>query len=299
MSDLPADALGEKAVRQALRDIWIQEGVIVFRGLEGAEVQLDLSRIFGPLREHPSKETISANARELIDILFEPEQGQLNLVNGSLLGQSLPWHSDLIYVDKINHGGILRPIVLPSRAGETGFVDKIAAWRDLAADVQRRIEGLHVIYKYNLDIADVRYGPDKGGEVMRYSKMAAKVQASTDRFPHVVHPLVYAQPETGRKVLNLSPWFAVGVQELPGEEGDALLDSLSMHMTAPGRAYYHRWRMGDMLLWDNWRMLHCATGCPINEVRHLQRTTIGGDYGLGRMAADSNDPDRGLRYLHV
>lgn len=290
--------LSDAQVRQALYDLWIQEGVIVFKEIEGQDVQLELSRVFGPLREHPSKRTISASSRELIDIMFEPEKGQLNLVKGELLGQSLPWHSDLIYVDKINHGGILRPIKLPSRMGETGFVDKISAYRDLPDVIQKKIEDLHVIYKYNLDIADIKYGPDKGGKVIRYSEMAAEVQASTINYPHVIHPLVYAQPETGRKVLNLSPWFAVGIKELPREEGDELLELLSNYITAPERAYYHEWKMGEMLLWDNWRMLHSATGAPIDEERYLQRTTIGGDYGLGRSAAEG-DQATDLKYLHV
>ncbi|MGE3745326.1 MAG: TauD/TfdA dioxygenase family protein [Sphingomonadaceae bacterium] len=290
--------LGDAQVRQALCDLWIQEGVIVFKEIEGQETQLELSRVFGPLREHPSKRTISASSRELIDIMFEPEKGQLNLVKGEMLGQSLPWHSDLIYVDKINHGGILRPIRLPSRMGETGFVDKISAYRELPDDVKEQIRDLHVVYKYNLDIADIKFGPDKGGKVVRYSEMAAEVQASTVNYPHVIHPLVFKQPETGREVLNLSPWFAVAVSELPQSEGDDLLEFLSNHITAHERAYYHDWKMGEMLLWDNWRMLHSATGAPIDEERYLQRTTIGGDYGLGRNAPGGNGGSD-LKYLHV
>jgi taurine dioxygenase len=37
-----------------------------------------------------------------------------------------------------------------------------------------------------------------------------------------------------------------------------------------------------MVLWDNWRMLHCANGMPAGQRRHMRRTTIAGDYGLGR-----------------
>jgi taurine dioxygenase len=299
VSGLNMEMLADPDVRQSLYDLWIKDGVILFRGVDGVQEQLALSRVFGPLREHPSRDTISANSRELIDIMFEPEQGQLNLVNGETLGQSLPWHSDLIYVDKINHGGILRPIKLPSRLGQTGFVDKIAAYRDLPDDIKTRIERLHVVYKYNLDLADIRFGPDKGGTVLRYSAMAAKVQASTVNYPEVIHPLVYAQPETGRKVLNLSPWFAVRVQEMPSREGDDLLEMLSHYITAPERAYHHDWQMGEMLLWDNWRMLHNSAGAPADEERYLQRTTIGGDYGLGRMADQVGRDADALSYLHV
>lgn len=47
-------------------------------------------------------------------------------------------------------------------------------------------------------------------------------------------------------------------------------------------AYFHRWESGDMVLWNNWRIVDCATGIPAKQRRHMQRTTIEGDYGHGR-----------------
>lgn len=292
-------ALRDPALRQSLYDLWVRAGVLVFRGAYGVDEQLALSRAFGPLRRHPSPETRSATSAELIDVHFEPKAGQLNLVAGALRGQSLPWHSDLIYVDKVNRGGVLRPVTLPSHGGETGFIDKIDAHRRLPETLKGRIEGLHVVYQYDLDIGHLRFGPDRGGQVVRYSAMAAQVQSRAARYPRVIHPLVFAQPETGQKVLNLSPWFALGIHEMPNAEGDALLEALAQHLTDPAHAYFHPWRLDEMLLFDNWRMLHSAPGSPVSEVRHLQRTTIGGDYGLGRLEPDAGQEDVPLQYVHV
>ena len=97
-----------------------------------------------------------------------------------------------------------------------------------------------------------------------------------------IHPMVYTQEETGRKVLNVSPWFADGIEGMENDEGDALLREVIDYSIRPERAYFHRWELGDMVLWDNWRMLHCATGAPLGMRRHMRRTTIAGDYGLGR-----------------
>ena len=77
VSGLSMSALSDPEVRQQLYDLWIQEGVIVFHGIDGLQEQLALSRIFGPLREHPSPDAISATTRELIDVQFEPVKGQL------------------------------------------------------------------------------------------------------------------------------------------------------------------------------------------------------------------------------
>jgi taurine dioxygenase len=43
----------------------------------------------------------------------------------------------------------------------------------------------------------------------------------------------------------------------------------------------HQWKLGQMLTWDNWRMLHCVSGCDADVPRQMHRTTIAGDYGLG------------------
>ena len=102
-------------------------------------------------------------------------------------------------------------------------------------------------------------------------------------FPPVVHPMVFTQPDTGRKVLNISPFGALHILGQDDAEGHALLQRLVDHLVACP-AYYHGWKPSEMLLWDNWRMLHCAKGVQAHIARSMQRTTIAGDYALGRWA---------------
>ncbi|ATE67402.1 TauD/TfdA dioxygenase family protein [Rhizorhabdus dicambivorans] len=286
IAGLDPATLSDPAVRQALRDIWTDKGVLVFRGLEGEQVHLDLSRVFGTLVQHPTREA-RAEHPELMTVRYKPESGWLIAVDGEMRGTWLPWHSDLIYVDRINRGGILRPIVLPSQLGQTGFIDKIGAWRTLPDRLKQRIEGLSVIYKYDLDAAHQRFGRTADVHMARVSPDVASIQARLDDFPRVIHPMVYQQRETGRKVLNVSPWFAVGIQGMENAEGDALLAEVADHIVHSEEVYLHDWAMGDMVLWDNWRVLHSATGCPPDEERWMLRTTIEGDYGLGRTEADA------------
>lgn len=63
-------------------------------------------------------------------------------------------------------------------------------------------------------------------------------------------------------MLNLSPLFADSMLGMNRAEGDGLLRWLANHITDEARAYDHDWQEGDMVLWDNWRMLHCARGVP-------------------------------------
>jgi taurine dioxygenase len=83
-------------------------------------------------------------------------------------------------------------------------------------------------------------------------------------------------------VLNVSPAFALGIYEDGGPEGHDLLREVIEYCTDPELAYFHDWKQDDMVLWDNWRTLHCATGVPPEETRVMERTTISGDYALGR-----------------
>lgn len=286
ITGLDPASLDDPAVCETLRRAWTDKGVLVFRDLAGEEVQLNLSRVFGRLVQHPAREARAAHP-ELMTVRFKPESGWLMDVDGEPRGTWLPWHSDLIYVDRINRGGILRPLVLPGRLGETGFIDKIAAYRSLPERLKQRIEGLSVIYKYDLDASHQKFGRTADVRMTRVSPDVASIQARLDDFPRVVHPMVYEQPDTGRKVLNVSPWFSVGIVGLENAEGDALLAEVADHIVSTEESYLHHWSLGDMVLWDNWRMLHSATGCPPDEERWMQRTTIEGDYGLGRTEANA------------
>jgi taurine dioxygenase len=282
VSGLTLASLDDEAIRKSLYDLWVDRGVILFRGPSSQEMQVELSRCFGPLEPHPFPETHTGDHAELVKIKFYPEDGSYYDVNGELRGGWLPWHSDLIYTDKINHGGILRPVQLPESLGMTGFIDQIAAYERLPAAIRDRIEGLHVVYEVEVNMAIQRFS--NAGEV-RLRRLAASGTAIENRkftYPRVVHPMVFAQPGTGRKVLNVSPTFALGIYEIGGPEGDALLEEVVAICTDPSLAYFHDWQEDDMVLWDNWRVLHSATGVPPEQTRVMERTTISGDYALGR-----------------
>ena len=254
--DLDPLRLTDAKIRKSLRDLWIREGVIVFRKLEGVETHLTLSEIFGPLWVEPISNNVLKDRKELIDVRLTPDDGWLTEVDGDIRNGYLHWHMDLIHTPKINHGGILCPVKLTSRLGQTGFIDKISAYETLPADLKARIEELHVIYRHDIDIP--RFGRKHKFKLIRYSANARRINERTARkeYPDVLHPMVFAQPETGRKVLNVSPWFAMGIFEMPNAEGDDLLERVAQHIADEKNAYFHQWRQDDMVLWDNWRLLH-------------------------------------------
>lgn len=284
ITDLPPASIDEPETRKALHDLWIDKGVIVFRGIAGGmDTQIRLSEIFGAPEIHPMMvgTSIKTEHKALAPIEYDRESGNLYEVKGRQLGGYLPWHFDAAYVDRINHGGILRPQILPRSGGETGFLDQIAAYELLPRRLRERIEGLSVLYAYQPDLTKPKFG-DRADRIIQMSELFRKGMDHPSVQVRAIHPLIYRQAVTGRKVLHVSPWFAEAIEGMENAEGDALLREVIGYVLRPELMYFHRWEAGDMVLWDNWRMLHSACGVPPEEKRIMRRTTIVGDYGLGR-----------------
>jgi taurine dioxygenase len=284
VTGLDPAAIDDASLRQALHDLWIAKGLVVFRGIAGGiDTQLRLSEIYGEPEVHPmmAGTDIKTEHRALAPIEFDREDGNIYEIGGEQIGGYLPWHFDGAYVDRINHGGILRPEVLPNRGGDTGFIDQIAAYELLPHGLKARIEGLSVIYSYQPDFTRARFGA-RVDKLVRMATLFRKGMDHPSVQSRAIHPLVYEQAETGKKVLHVSPWFADGIEGMETEEGDALLREVVAQVIRSELMYFHKWQAGDMVLWDNWRMLHCACGVPPEETRIMRRTTIVGDYGLGR-----------------
>jgi taurine dioxygenase len=268
-------------MRRLLRKLWVDKGLVVFRDLQvDADLHVRLSQVFGALEIHPVDTSHAGRHGELIDIRYRPEDGNIYELDGLRIANWQPWHSDLAFTVGRNRGGILRALILPREGGRTGFIDQTESYAALPEALKARIEDLHVIYQLDLDATKARFAPIRPSARLRAA--SAVTRAMARHWPRVSHPLVCAHPESGCKILNFSPWHAVGIKEMPGADGDRLLMEIAGYAADERRAYDHDWLQDDLILWDNWRMLHCSRGMPEQEARYLQRTTIAGDYGLGR-----------------
>jgi taurine dioxygenase len=292
----------DDATRDAILNAWIKAGVLLFRGAGTSdEIQMRLSQVFGAMEPAATADMNRPDNPYLMTLAYDPADkaprfAQHYVVGGIARAGWLGWHWDQSFMPTIVRGAVLCMKEPSPEMGQTGFMDAIAAYDRLSDAMKQRIEGLEVVYEFNPDMASGQFGfPDDIKPLPRVVT-APKKEVSYD-FPPCVHPLIITQQETGRKVLKLSPMHARYILGMDRAESDALLDELGRHICDDRFAYLHSWGKDDMVVWDNWRVLHSATGVPLHCKRVAQRTTIVGDYKVGRYLDAALDRERKVRRI--
>jgi taurine dioxygenase len=127
------------------------------------------------------------------------------------------------------------------------------------------IDGLQAVHMMKPDRADIG----------RTRTIAPDILAGR---PPATHPLVRTHPETGRKALYLGRNRMDHIVGMDRAEGHRLIDALVAHANQPHFVYRHKWRRGDIVIWDNRCLMHKANGdYPDGARRFMQRIIIAGD----------------------
>jgi taurine dioxygenase len=284
VSGVSLDALRDEAVREQLRDLFEARGLIVFEAVEpSSRMQVAVSEVFGPLKDHPYPGQARVDQDTMpgvIDMRHDPATGGIVEIDGRQLSQWLPWHFDHCYNDELNRAGVLRAVDIPPEGGLTGFADGIELYRALSPALRERIQQVRVIYTLDMLYAHMRFGKPEGLREIRVQREVYQALDYARTQPRALHPAVWTR-QSGEKVLHVSPWMAVGLEGREDPAGDDLLAAVCREIVQKANPYFHRWKTTDMLIWDNWRLLHCVSGHRPDEPRRMHRTTIKGDYGLG------------------
>ena len=270
--------------------LWDEHGILLFRGQDvNPERQIAFSRLFGALEIHPIAETRSEDYPELFTLVNDPEKEKFMTASykGKDLVGKLDWHMDLHYTGKPNRGALLRGVVCAEEDGMTGFGDLAKAYDALDEQTQALLEQIEVTYAFSMQRRHMRYVDVEDYQPSAYSPRKP-ADINYPNFPEVAYPAVVTHPVTGRKVLEICEQFLERIiaphkAGLSNDEAIELLERLVDHTRKPEFHYFHQWEPGDMVLWDNWRAMHCATGTKPGIARVIHRTTIMGDATLGRV----------------
>jgi taurine dioxygenase len=249
----------------AIVDAHLDRHVVVFRDQRiTPDQQIAFSRRFGPLQIHVLHQFQLPGHPEILVVSNIKEGGKpIGLGDAGYY-----WHSDLSYKEKPSLGSMLHAQELPDEGGDTLFANMHLAYDTLPESLRRAIEGRRAEHSYLNKYEELR---------RRSPWRPALSQEQIDAVKPVVHPVVRTHPGNGRRALFVGEHFTTRIVGLPDDESRDLLAQLFAHSTRPEHIYRHRWQPHDMVFWDNRSVIHLAAGCPDDQRRRLNRTTIEGD----------------------
>jgi len=244
---------------------WRRRLVVVVRGQKLSDPQLlAFSKCFGeldPPGPNPYGEPFNKEFPEINVISNVIENGKP--IGGLGDGEAV-WHADMTYIDVPPKAAILHSLEVPPGGGNTYFADMFAAYETLPADLKKAAAGKIAVHDASRNSA---------GFLRKGYKEVTDVRATVG----ARHPLVRADPKTGRKALFLGRRPNSYVIGLEVADSEALLDGLWAHATQPRFAMCHEWRVGDLLMWNNLSVLHRRDPFDPASRRIMHRTQIKGN----------------------
>ncbi len=243
----------DKALVDLVQSLMDEHGVLCIRGqghISDAD-HLRFARAFGPLELPPgydSRKTMPSRiAHELYDAsnldsdgeIIDPASPRAKFSKGNEL-----FHADSSFNEMPSKWSILRGVTVPPEKGDTQFVDLRHVYDELPQVTKDRIENLVAHHSF----AASRI---KGGV------SAEEAERIRQAMPGALQPMVRISPN-GRKTLFIAS-HAFRVEGMSDEEGLALIEELLAFASQPQYIFAHKWRQGDMLIWDNRCMLHRGT----------------------------------------
>ena len=254
----PQDA----ATIEALRAAFSEYLVLVVRGQDELtpEHQMRFCEFFGALgkRSRPAEER-PESADGPAEVMFVSNRKEDGRFIGSLTEGEMQFHLDQCYEERPARATCLYAIAIPGEGGDTVFGNLCAAYDALPEDLREIVD-------HNFAVNVFSYGSTSADKVAE--------AGSTRQF---AQPMAVVHPATGRKALYVCRLMTTEIVGFDEAQGRAALDRLIAHQESPEFLYAHRWRKGDLVIWDNLCTVHARTDFDPSEDRHLRRFTVAGE----------------------
>jgi taurine dioxygenase len=240
--------------------------VVFFRNQRLTDEQhIAFSRRFGELEIHIVEKYLLPGHPEILLISNVKNDAGEHI---GLADAGFTWHSDTSYRRCPSRCSLLYAKEVPHdengvALGDTVFANAIAAYEALPQAMKQRLAGLRAIH---------RYAMRRRVEDSPRPKLTAAQLAET---PDIAHPIVRTHPFTGRKALYVTAGECIGIEGMPDDEALQLIAELDAFCVRPEFCYRHRWREGDLVMWDNASAMHLAIcDYALPERRLMHRTTV-------------------------
>lgn len=248
----------------AVHRAWIDHQVLLFRGQNLTDPDLAaFSRRFGDLDHAPIQENGRAIGSGMPEIYVVSNVIENGVPIGSLGYGEAVWHTDMSYLPSPPKASMLYALEIPPAGGDTSFADMYAAFDALPDSLRDRAMGLKVKH-------DGTY--NSGGFV----RQGVTPTDDPREAPGTMHPLVCTHPESARRMLYLGRRKMAWLEGFDLAESDALLDEIWTYATRAQLVWTHKWRAGDLVLWDNRCTMHRRDPFDATTRRIMHRTQVKG-----------------------
>ena len=255
--DVATDAEAYKAVRGAFEE----HSLLIFRDQPIADdVQVAYSRAFGPL-ELTKVASLGANSfySRLTNVgpngeIVPPTDRQVLVAKANAL-----WHTDSSFKETPALASVLSARVLPGADGDTEFTSTRLAWERLPGGMQDKLKNAVATHSYANSRDQIH--PDLANEVERKA------------LPPVRWRMNWRNPANDRRALYVAS-HAYAIDGMDDRDARQLLAQLMDDTTRREYVYVHKWRSGDVVMWDNRAMLHRGRPWDYSKERSMVRTTI-------------------------
>jgi taurine dioxygenase len=260
----------DKVTFLRIEETFNRHGVIFFRDQRiTVEQQIAFARRFGEVEINVNTQACLPGRPEVLLVSNIREKGRYI----GLADAGTTWHTDMSAYACPPRCSILHAVEVPRAAdgtilGDTIFASAAAAYDALAPELKERLAGKRAIHSYLAKMNARKAAVGLTREVTR---------EHLEKTPPVAHPVFRTHPVTGRKCIYVTEGECTGIEGLPDSEALPLIAKLHRHLIDPKFQYRHRWRVGDLLMWDNCTCQHLAVRDYAEGQRRLMhRVTVNG-----------------------
>lgn len=228
-----------------VKDRLTEHALLVFHDqhMEATDIAR-LGRQFGRIEPHTFEQYRHETVPEVSYVTNRDPDGNIDPFG---VTRASKWHFDLSYKKDLPVLTLLHALKVPKVKGGTDFADMRAAHDGMPDELRQKVKDLVSVFR------------------VRANGVPTEAH----------HPTVYVHPRSGRRVLLISPQHQVGFEGMENEEGLAVMDEILAHATQPQFHYYHPWRVGDVVIWDQTATIHRnPVDSDPNEPRVFLRTIV-------------------------
>ena len=247
VSDIDVSTLGKNTIED-VKKLLYQHKLVIFRDQDiSMDDYIEFAKKLGTPQVYFQDNYHHPDHPEIFVSSNVPENGKKVGVPGT----GRYWHTDCSFQEKPLSLTLLYPQQLPQENRETYYINMQRVYDILPDDLKVHTHEAKAVHdgKWRYKIQEI----DVDRAIIDILKDVSEMA------PAVIHPMVIDHPVTQEKILYISRGFTTAIADLSHEESERILNQLLDFTEQENNIHTHRWKDGDILLWDNRPLVHKAS----------------------------------------